>query len=452
MSRDDRHMAQKVAKTKHVSYNENNMFKAYVRRKLERYVKKYFKTHPEVKLIVVAGSVGKTSTKRAIATLLSRRYRVGMHDGNHNTEISVPLGILGIKYPPNIHNPLQWRAVFKLAEERIKNPSGVDVIVQELGTDHPGDIMAFGRYLKPDTAVITAVTPEHMEYFGTIEAVAQEEMSVATYSQTVLINHDDIEGRFAEFITNPNFATYGLAGLADFRFEQQGFTLESGFTGTMIAPGLPADLPTSVKVYGEHSLRPIVGAVAVAVQYGLTPAEIQAGLQLIRPVPGRMNVLAGIGGTTIIDDTYNSSPAAASAAIQSLYLLGENAPQRVALLGDMRELGASSQIEHEKIGAMCDPQLLEWVVTVGPESERYLAPIARQRGCQVKSFHSALEAGAFARSIAREGAVILVKGSQNTIYLEEAVKILCDLTEDDELVRQTPEWIKIKSEFFSRFK
>lgn len=430
----------------------SNMFKAYVRKKLEGYVKRYFETHPEVKLIAVTGSVGKTSTKRAVATLLSQRYRVGMHDGNQNTEMSVPCGILGIKYPTNIYNPLQWRAVFKLAEERIKNPSGVDMIVQELGTDHPGDIAAFGRYLAPDTALITAVTPEHMEYFGTIEMVAREEMSVANYSRAVLINYDDIEGRFAENLTNENFATYGLAGLADYRFEQHDFTVEDGFSGTIVAPGLPVDLPARIKVYGEHSLRPIVGAVAVAVRYGLTIEQIQAGLALIRPVPGRMNLLKGIGGTTIIDDTYNSSPAAAAAAMQSLYLLAEDAPQRIAILGDMRELGASSQMEHEKIGAMCDPQMLEWVVTVGSESQAYLAPVARQRGCQVKSFQSAVEAGAFVRSVAREGGVILAKGSQNTIYLEEAVKVLCEMSEDVVLVRQSPEWIKTKNEFFSRFK
>lgn len=428
------------------------MFKQYVRNKLEQYVSRYFATHPEVKLIVVAGSVGKTSTKRAIATLLSQRFRVGMHDGNHNTEFSVPLAILGIKYPENIRNPLAWMAVFKLAKQRIKDPSGVDFIIQELGTDHPGDIMAFSRYLAPDIAVITAVTPEHMEYFGTIEAVAQEEMSVATFAKSVLINHDDVEARFASLMTNTNFATYGLGGLADYRFEQQEFTLEEGFVGTIVAPGLPYALPVKLKVYGEHSVRPLMGAVAVALQCGMTPEDVQSGLQLIRPVPGRMNVLKGIGGTMIIDDTYNSSPAAAAAAMRSLYLLSESAPQRIAILGDMRELGAYSQVEHEKIGAMCDPQLLEWVVTVGPESEKYLAPAARQRGCQVRSFISALEAGAFARSVARENAVILVKGSQNTIYLEEAVKILCDITEDMELVRQTPEWIKTKNEFFSRFK
>lgn len=428
------------------------MLKDFIRKKLETYVKQYFAAHPEVKLVAVAGSVGKTSTKRAVATLLSQRFRVRMHDGNHNTEMSVPLGILGIKYPENVRSVTAWLAVFAAARRRVQEAADVDVIVQELGTDHPGDIAQFGAYISPDIALVTAVTPEHMEYFGTIEAVAQEEMSVSDFSKFVLINHDDVDGRFADYEHNPNFATYGLDGLADYRFEKQGFTLESGFGGSIIAPEYPEAIPASIRVFGEHSIRPVMGAVAVAAKMGMLPQEIVKGIAELRPVPGRMNVLSGIGGTTIIDDTYNSSPAAASAALQTLYLLSESAPQRIAVLGDMRELGASSQPEHEKIGAMCDPNMLAWLVTVGPESEKYLAPAARSRGCQVRSVSNAIEAGKFVRSVTEEGAVILVKGSQNELFLEETVKILCDTSEDIELVRQSEKWRRIKDDFFSRFR
>lgn len=110
----------------------------------------------------------------------------------------------------------------------------------------------------------------------------------------------------------------------------------------------------------------------------------------------------------------------------------------------MRELGATSQMEHEKIGAMCDPNMLSWVVLVGPDCEKFLAPIARSRGCQVHIARNAIEAGEFVRSVTEEGAVILAKGSQNTIYLEEAVKVLCDMTEDVKLVRQSARMAKDK--------
>ena len=425
------------------------MFKRFVLKKLQKYVRLYFTKHPEVKLIAVVGSVGKTSTKRALAHLLSQRYRVRMQEGNHNSEVSVPMAILGIDMPPKLHSIREWMLVFKAARLRIKQPTDVDVIIQELGTDHPGDIAAFGTYLVPDITLITAITPEHMEFFGTIEAVAQEEMGVTNYSRFVLINRDDVEGRFADFEANPNFSTYGTTGAAEYRFEQQDFTIESGYLGNIIAPNT-APFGATVKVAGEHSLRPVMGAVAASLLFGVAPKEVAAGLATITPVPGRMNILHGIDNTIIIDDTYNSSPAAAAAAIQTLYSL-DDVPQRILVLGDMRELGAASQPEHEKLGAMCDPNLLSWVVLVGPDCEKYLAPIARQRGCQVHIAPDAIRAGEFVRSVTEEGAAILVKGSQNTIYLEECVKILCNMTEDVQLVRQSAAWMEIKDKQFSRY-
>jgi UDP-N-acetylmuramoyl-tripeptide--D-alanyl-D-alanine ligase len=426
-----------------------SMFKNYIQKRLEKYVTRYFKKHPEVKLIVVAGSVGKTSTKQAIATLLSQRYRVALHKGNHNTPMSVPLAILGIEYPGNIRSVGAWLSVFAAARRRINEPTGADVIISEIGTDHPGDIAYFGTYLRPYIGVVTAVTPEHMEFFTGMEEVAQEELTAANFSQIAVINRDDIEGRFASFLTNPNVDTYGTTGLAEYRFEIQDFNIESGYVGSVITPEFEQPIQATIKVVGEHSLRPAMGAVAVAAKLGLTAPEIAKGLALIRPVPGRMNILRGIHETIIIDDTYNSSPLAASSALQTLYSL--QVPQRVAILGSMNELGTTSAAEHEKLGMMCDPNMLSWVVTIGDDAEKYLAPAARARGCQVKSFKSAIDAGGFVQGVLERGAAILAKGSQGAIYAEEAVKILCVMSEDDELVRQSPAWIKTKTEFFSKF-
>lgn len=425
------------------------MFQKFIQHKLEAYVIKYFKKHPEVKLITVAGSVGKTSTKQAVATLLSRKYRVALEEGNHNTHLSAPLAILGIEYPENVKSIGAWLSVFAAARKRIKWPTGTDVIIQELGTDHPDDMAQFARYLHPDIAVVTAVSPEHMEFFGTIEKVAEEELAAANMAQLAIINRDDIDGRFATFLTNPNLTTYGTTGAAEYRFEIQDFSPEGGYKGEVIMAGYAGSVTATIKLVGEHSLRPAMAAVAVATRLGLTPDEIKVGLGLLRAVPGRMNLLRGINDSTIIDDTYNSSPVAAASALQSLYSI--QAPQRIALLGDMRELGASSPEEHKRLGELCDPSLLAWVVTVGEESEKYLAPVARARGCQVKSFMNAIDAGAFVRSVMEPGAVILAKGSQNTIYLEEAVKVLCVMSADDELVRQSSQWLDIKEKFFSKF-
>lgn len=427
------------------------MFKQFIQRRLEHYVRTYFKKHPEVKLVAVAGSVGKTSTKTAIATVLSKKFRVRMQDGNHNTHLSAPMGILGIEYPDNVHSIVQWLRVFQAAKKRIHEPSDVDVIVQELGTDRPGDLAHFGTYLRPDIGVITAVTPEHMEFFGSIEAVAQEELLLANFSELAIINRDDIDGRFAQFLTNENIDTYGTTAAAEFRVEVKDFDLKHGFSAWLVLSGFAETYPADIRVIGEHSLRPICGAIAVAVKLGMGPHEIVEGVGDVTPVPGRMNVLRGTDKSIIIDDSYNSSPASASAALQTLYSM--QSPQRVAVLGSMNELGESSAHEHEALGHLCDPALLAWVVTIGSEAEQYLAPAARARGCQVKSFNTAIDAGAFVRGILEEGSTILVKGSQGGIFAEEAVKILLHSTSDDhQLVRQSPQWMQTKQQYFSKFK
>ena len=426
------------------------MFKKFIQKKLEKYVIKYFKKHPEVKLVVVTGSVGKTSAKRAIATVLSQKYRVRLHEGNHNTEISAPLAILGIEYPGNIRSLGAWLSVFSAARRRIRKATDVDVIIQELGSERPGEIAHFGTYLIPDIAVITAVSPEHMEFFGTIEAVAQEEITAANFSRFAIINRDDIEGRFAQLLSNPNIDTYGTTASAEFYFEEDDFDIKNGYSGTIITPSSELKIPVNIHVFGEHSIRAAIAAATVGLKLAMNSEEIKSGIAKIRPVPGRMNVLHGIDNTIIIDDTYNSSPLALSSAIRTLYSI--EAPQRIAVLGSMNELGEVSAVEHQKIGVMCDPSLLSWVVTVGSEAEKYLAPSARSRGCQVKSFNTSIEAGAFVRSVVEPGSVVLLKGSEGGIYLEEAVKVLCVMSADHELVRQSPAWMDIKDEFFSKFK
>ncbi len=426
------------------------MFKKIIQKKLENYVRAYFKAHAEVKLIIVAGSVGKTTTKLAIGTVLSEHFRVRVHEGNHNAELSAPLAILGIEYPDNIKSAFAWLAVFKAARLRIHEPADVDVVIQEVGSDRIGQIPHAGTYLKPDIAVITAVSPEHMEFFGNIDIVAQEELAAANFSQSAIINRDDIPGRYANLLTNSNITTYGTGGSAEYYFVEDDFSLESGYSGKFIAKDWDEPVEAKLKLIGEQSIRAAVGAGAVAVKLGMSPFDIGRGMNKITAVSGRMNLLRGVEDVIIIDDTYNSSPLAASSALKTLYSLP--VAQKIAVLGDMNELGASSMVEHQTLGLMCDPNQLAWVLTVGSEAEKYLAPAARQQGCQVKSFKNALEAGSFVHSVLDKGAAVLFKGSQGDIYLEEAVKVILHSTEEENrLVRQSAAWLKRKSDFFSKF-
>lgn len=424
------------------------MFKSFVQKRLEKYARVYLAKH-QPKLIVVTGSVGKTTTKLAIATVLSEKFRVRVHAGNHNTHLSVPLAILGINYPGNIRSLGEWLKVRKAARQRIRSKTNdCDVIVQELGTDTPGDIPHFGIYLTADISVVTAVSPEHMEFFKTIDAVAQEELSVASFSRLTLINRDDIAPEFAKFMKTPAIDTYGLGAAAEYRFETTDASLH-GAVGTFVM-GDQARISATLGVSSESGIKAAVAAAFVGEKLGLDATQIAAGAAKIINQPGRMNILRGFKESAIIDDTYNSSPLAAEVALQTLYSV--SAPQRIAVLGDMNELGESSEAEHKRIGDLCNASLLDWVVTIGPQSQKYLAPAALASGCQIKSFGDPISAGGFVHGVLEHNAAVLVKGSQNGVFAEEAVKILlADSDDSSQLVRQEPVWLETKRKQFANF-
>jgi UDP-N-acetylmuramoyl-tripeptide--D-alanyl-D-alanine ligase len=416
---------------------------------LERRVKKYFRRH-ETKLVVVTGSVGKTSTKVAVAQVLAERFNVRAHSGNHNTHMSVPLAILGVQYPENIRSPFAWLKVLREMSKRVQVEEDVDVIVQELGTDQPGDVPHFGKYLKPDIAVVTAVSPEHMEFFKTMDVVAAEELSVAAYSKLTIVNRDDIEENFSKYAQTSSIDTYGTGGIAEYRFSIEGFEPGKGFSGKVISPEL-GKFEATIALVGEHNVKVAVAAAAVGIKMGLNAQQIAKGLSALQPVPGRMQPLRGVNEAIILDDTYNSSPLAATAALQTLY--NYPASQRIAILGSMNELGTLSPKAHELIGRTCDPTMLAWVVTIGEEAGKYLAPVAKARGCQVASFSNPYEAGSFVHKVLEKGAVVLAKGSQNGVFAEEAIKVILHSTEDEnKLVRQTPAWIATKEAQFKTSK
>jgi len=421
------------------------MFKKLIQILLENRTKAYLKKH-KPKVVVVAGSVGKTSTKMALATVLGEAYRVRTQDGNHNTPLSVPLAVMGIEYPTNIRSIQEWWATFGAINLRINQPDDAEVIVQELGTDNPGDLKVF-KYLRPDVAVITAVSPEHMEFFGTIEAVAKEELSVAKWSKLTVVNRDDVDVRYAKYAETSNIDTYGMGEKAEYRIIVEPASPLDGRIGHLITPEW-GEVPVNLQLIGEHSIKAAAAAAAVGAKLGLSSQQVAIGISKIIPSPGRMQVLRGLNDSTIIDDTYNASPLAVSAALKTL---GEiESDQRIAILGSMNELGESSPESHRQIGELCTPAKLSWVVTIGDDAEQYLAPAAMKQGCQVRTFKSPYEAGAFVHSVLKPGTVVLAKGSQNGVFAEEAIKIFLHSTEDEsKLVRQSPEWLRVKSEQFT---
>ena len=322
------------------------------------------------------------------------------------------------------------------------------MIIQEFNPQELGYNSWFREYLMPDIAVVTSVSSGRMQVDHTVEDVANEMITLANNSKLAMINRDDVEGRFAGFLTNPNITTYGTSSVAEYSYDESHFSLDSGHEGSILSPENPNGLAVNVKLLGEHNIRPAIAAAAVAYKLGIDEPTIAKGLSQLTALPGRMNMLKGAGGSWLIDDSYSSSPQTALSALQALYAL--EAPQRIAVLGNMNGLRIMSEQAHADLGSQCRGDMLDWVVTVGDKANAHLAPAARQQGCQVKECVDAIEAGGFVREKLAESGIALFKGSSGGVWLEEAIKINLSSTGDESrLARQELYWLERKQEFFT---
>jgi UDP-N-acetylmuramoyl-tripeptide--D-alanyl-D-alanine ligase len=319
------------------------------------------------------------------------------------------------------------------------------VVVLELGTDKPGDIAGFAKYVYCDLAVVTAISPEHMENFKDLGAVAQEELSVANYADKLIANIDLCEDRFLKK-HKQKLITYGQDTKPNHHIRKVKFT-KSGSQFEIESDDKTIKL--SMDAYGSGEVYSATAAVVVAKELGLKEQQIKTAVASLQPVSGRMNRLKGIKDSLIFDDTYNASPVAVIAALDTIY--GIKAPQKIAILGNMNELGEHSQKAHEEVGEYCEPSQLDLVVTIGPDANEYTAPVAEKKGCKVKTFMNPYEAAEYIKDNLKKKAVILAKGSQNGVFAEEAVKLLlADPKDVEKLVRQSKSWLKKKKKGFRR--
>lgn len=426
------------------------MIKKIIYKILTHYVIRYQRAHPEVQLILIVGSTNKAITRQAIGTVLAQGKRVRLHEHIAKSPLATPLAILGIVMPHNPANPFAWWNVFRAAKTRIREAPAVDVIVQELTIRKPGDMKEFGRYLHASIAVITSVGAERMDAFGSPESVAQEYLAVGDLCDFVIVNRDNVDGKYADYEKNANITTYGSSDMAEYWVEADDIYGPHGTPIEINGPEFSEPLTTKTQLVGASSLLAVLVGAVVGTKLGLDEEQIIHGVSTIRTSPGRMNPLHGIGQTLILDDTYRANPDNAIAGLTALYEF-DTAPQRIAVLSSIPDLAETSKAEHERVAALLNPDLLAWVVLVGKDAEAYMAPVARRQGCQVKVCRNAIEAGEFVRSVTEQGAVILVEGASSETYLEETTKILCDISEEPKLVRQSVEWRAIKDELFSQF-
>ena len=411
------------------------------------------------RIIAVTGSVGKTSTKDAIFAMLGENKHVRKSDKSFNSEIGLPLTILGC--PNGWNNPLRWlQNIFDGLLLLIVTTSYPEWLVLEVGADRPGDIQSLASWLPVDIAVITHVPemPVHVEFFDSPEEVVQEKASLLGALKkggTLVLYADNPHTTlFTERAKerDAHVVTYGLSGGADVHTKEISLLWEEKADEASMPLGIHTEVVTSaasfpvsvVGTLGTHALLPVLAAVAVGGVLGYNTEALIAGSGHYSPPSGRMRLLPGIKGSCIIDDTYNASPAAVMAALDALASLKKNSPmgRQIAVLGDMLELGRHSVDEHRKVGAFA-AHGVDLLLTVGFRA-RDIAQGALDNGLadsNIVQFEDALQAGEALANVLTPGDHVLIKGSQG-MRMEKTVEAVMQEPEraPELLVRQEKNW------------
>lgn len=417
------------------------------------------------KIIAITGTVGKTSAKEAIAAVLDGSFYVRKNIESYNSEIGTPLTILGLKNA--------WFSLFGWLKNILagaflilKNKNYPRILILELGVDKPGDIEKFIKWIKPDAGVVTALgdVPVHVEFFASPEALRTEKAKILRplkIKDKAILNYDDETVLELKDKTRAETLTFGVAKGANvlgsnykimFRKEGDG-EIPEGITFKVDYKG--SSVPFRIyNTFGKQQMYACLAAAACGIAFGINLVKISEFLTRYQSPPGRLKLLKGIKNTLILDDTYNSSPMATHAALDTLkefsvhpaHIKNGGAKRKIAVFGDMLELGKFTINSHREIGQLA-AKICDLIFTVGPRA-KFIAEEAREIGFpkeNIFEFSDSLESGIALQKQIKEGDLILIKGSQ-AMRMERAVEeIMANPEEKDKLlVRQDAFWKNVK--------
>jgi len=351
-------------------------------------------------VIGITGSVGKTTTKEAIAAALSPHFSVGKSEGNFNSEYGLPCKICGMNWS---YNPLEWLANFFYRWPR-RILAFPKILVLEMGSDKPGDIEHLTSIARPDISVICAIGVAHLEKFGSSEALLREKFQLfgkLDPQGLAIANIDDSGAKQALAQYQGKKISYGIEGPADFCAKD---IQKSGDRTSFSVNYLGNAEIVSIPFIGKPAILSALAAYAVGINLGLTLQKVSQGLKSWQPIAGRMNAY-DLDGVFILDDTYNANPQSTSEALDTL---AECGGQKWAVLGDMLELGAAETKAHRAC-ALKACQVADKVILVG---ERYLGVLEELQKGKVQWFPVSESAAAKIAKEANSGDSILVKGSK----------------------------------------
>lgn len=405
------------------------------------------------KIIAITGSVGKTSTKDAIYAALSSVSYVRKSEKSYNSEIGLPLTVLGI--PNGWNNPFTWIAnILKGLWLFIWPHKYPKWLVLEVGVGKPGDMRRTALWLRTDVVIITAIgeTPPHIEFFDSHKHLVEEKSRlIKTLKKDgflILNNDDEIVAEMKEKTKN-RVLTFGFKDDTDVKgLGESIFYTEEGVPEGLIfrIDQGGSSLPVFIEgVFGRNHIYASLAALTLFFGLKLNMLEAINKLKNYNVPPGRMRLLKGINDSFIIDDTYNSSPFASQSALETLQEV-KVAGRKIAVLGDMLELGRHTEEAHKNIGKIVK-ETADVLLIVGPRALK-IKEGAIEAGMDKENifeFLNSNEAGEFLKTFVKKNDFILVKGSQG-MRMERVVEAILEDKKNKKnlLVRQEEEWLNKK--------
>ena len=399
------------------------------------------------KIVAITGSVGKTSAKAAVFAVLSSKYHVRENQKNYNNEIGIPLTIIGADSGGN--NIFKWLWIFFKWIFVIVFPGYPEILVLELGVDRPGDMKYFMSFIEPVVGIVTNVSLSHIEFFKTVENIAKEKrvlIEAMTQNDYAILNADDENVIKMNQDTSAQIVSFGQTDDAKvnasslvYNYHEdkpEGISFKLNYEGK--------NIPIRLKniLAGHYVYAALVGASA-GIIFKINLVDIAKALELFRSPQGRMNLVAGANGSFIIDDTYNASPMSTVAALNVLEEL--KAKRRIAVLGDMLELGDLMKAGHSEVVRKVFSIKADIFIAVGTRMKEAVGELIKVGfpSANIFQFDDPESAGKKVRELVSAGDFILVKGSQGMRMEKVVERILKNPSEGKNLLcRQSAEWQK----------
>jgi UDP-N-acetylmuramoyl-tripeptide--D-alanyl-D-alanine ligase len=344
-------------------------------------------------LVGVTGSAGKTTTKEAIAHVLSTRFRVLKSEGNLNNHFGLPLMLLKLE-------------------------PGQETAVIEMGMSHAGEIAALAKIAHPEIGVVTNVAPVHLEFFNSVSDIARAKYelieSLPAGGTAVLNADDEYVSQFGRDFKG-KVVTYGLSPTADVRAENIKTLGADGSTFDVVVGGYREN--ATLPLVGTHNIHNALAAVAVGLDRGLTPSQASGALASLAP-PDKRGEVVQLDNITVINDCYNSNPKALEAMVDAVAAMP--ASRRIVVAGEMLELGPAGEDMHRRTGQYMAEKKIDLLVGVRGLAQQ-MVESARESGMRAEFLDTPEEAGDWLAHETRDGDLVLLKGSRG-VKLERALE------------------------------